>query len=77
MPEPRYAPDISLPPYSYVPGHDLPHPVNYPKAIFLYAQAGQVHEPPITPSQFVTLPNDPTSRRRALAALIAGNSQWL
>lgn len=37
MPELRYTPGIELPPYSYVPGHDLPHSVNdlaghlYPK----------------------------------------------
>jgi len=76
MPEPRYAPDISLPPYSYVPGHELPHPVNDP-AGHLYAQASQAHEALIASSQLVTLPTDPTSRRRALAALIAEKSQWL
>jgi len=76
MPEPRYAPDISLPPYSYVSGHELPHPVNDPQG-HLYDQANQAHELPITPSQLAALPSDPVSRRRALAALIADNSQWL
>ena len=76
MPEPRYAPDIPLPPYSYVPGHELPHPANDP-AGHLYAQASQAHEPLIASSQLVTLPSDPISRRRALAALISENSQWL
>ncbi|MFM7034331.1 MAG: hypothetical protein ACKOYJ_03925 [Planctomycetia bacterium] len=36
MAEPRYMPAIELPPYSYVPCHDLPHPVNDP-AGHLYA----------------------------------------
>lgn len=76
MPEPRYAPDISLPPYSYVPGHELPHPVNDPQG-HLYAQASQTHTPLIITSQFATIPSDPSSRRRALAALIAENPQWL
>jgi hypothetical protein len=77
MPEScRYAPDIPLPPYSYVPGHELPHPVNDP-AGHLYAQASQAHAPPITPSQLATLPSDSISRRRALAAIVAVNSQWL
>ena len=76
MPEPRYAPEIPLPPYSYVPGHDVPHPVNDP-AGHLFASLDSAHEPPITCSQLSALPTDPTCRRRALAALIAGNSRWL
>lgn len=76
MPEPRYAPDISLPPYSYVPGHERPHPVNDPGG-HLYAARDSAHELPITPSQLSTLPDDPTSRHRALAAIVAENSQWL
>ena len=43
---PRYAPGIPLPPYSYVPGHDLPHPVNDP-AGHLYAAREPAHELPI------------------------------
>jgi hypothetical protein len=77
MPEPRYAPDIPLPPYSYVPGHEFPHPVNDPAGHLYHAQASQAPEPLITTSQFATLPKDPISRHRALAALIAENSQWL
>lgn len=42
---PPYAPAIPLPPYSYVPGHDLPHPVNDP-AGHLYAVPEQAHELP-------------------------------
>ena len=40
---PRYAPAVELPPYSYVPGHELPHPVNDP-AGHLYAVPEQAHE---------------------------------
>lgn len=45
----RYTPAIELPPYSYVPGHELPHPVNDP-AGHLYADRESLHEhkPPIT-----------------------------
>ncbi len=70
---PRYAPDISLPPYSYVPGHELPHPVNDP-AGHLY---GVPHEPPIPAAELNLLPTEPASRRRALAAMLAANPRWL
>lgn len=73
---PRYAPAISLPPYSYVPGHDLPHPVNDPRG-HLYTQAHQAPEPPISPSVLSTLPTDLASRRYALAATLAADSRWL
>jgi hypothetical protein len=76
MPELRYAPDTPLPPYSYVPGHELPHPVNDPQG-HLYAQASQTHTPLVTTSQLSTLPSDPSSRRHALAAIVAENPQWL
>jgi hypothetical protein len=70
---PRYAPDIELPPYSYVPGHELPHPVNDP-AGHLY---GVPHEPPIPAAELALLPTEPASRRRALAATLAANPRWL
>lgn len=73
MAESRYAPAIPLPPYSYVPGHELPHPVNDP-AGHLY---GVQHEPPITPAELALLPSEPDSCRRALAATLAANSRWL
>jgi hypothetical protein len=76
MPEPRYAPDIPLPPYSYVPGHELPHPVNDPRG-HLYASRESAHEPPITATAIATLPADSKSRRRSLAAMLAANSRWL
>jgi hypothetical protein len=45
MSQPRYAPAIPLPPYSYVPGHGLPHPVNDP-AGHLYGERGSAHDQP-------------------------------
>ena len=69
-PPPRYAPDIPLPPYSYVPGHGLPHPVNDP--------GGHLFNiPKPAPLSLDQLPSDPTSRRRAVAALFATHPDWL
>ena len=76
MSEPRYAPAITLPPYSYVPGHDLPHPVNNP-AGHLDAVRDSAHEPPISAAALADLPTVLHSRRRALAAALADNSRWL
>jgi hypothetical protein len=45
MPESRYAPAIPLPPYSYVSGHGLPHPVNDPAGHLSVARE-QAHELP-------------------------------
>lgn len=42
---PRYAPDIPLPPYAYVPGHDLPHPVTDPRG-HSYATAAEAGATP-------------------------------
>lgn len=72
---PRYAPARDLPPYSYVPGHDLPHPVNDPGGHRRAAQ-DQAHAPPIAPSVLDTLPTEPRARRLALAAMLAANSRW-
>ena len=76
MSEPRYAPAITLPPYSYVPGHDLPHPVNNP-AGHLYAVRDSGHDPPIAAAVLADLPTVLHSRRSALAATLADNSRWL
>ena len=76
MSQPRYAPAIPLPPYSYVPGYDLPHPVNHP-AGHLYAGQDFAHEPPISVAELNSLPNALYSRRRALAAALAENPRWL
>ena len=73
---PHYAPAIPLPPYAYITGQGLPHPVNDPRG-HLYAQKDQLHEPPISPDVLASLPTEPASRRRALAALLAVNSRWL
>jgi predicted metal-dependent hydrolase len=43
----------------------------------LYAARDSAHELPITPAQLSTPPDDPTSRRRALAATLARNARWL
>jgi hypothetical protein len=75
MSEPRYSPAIDLPPYSYVPGHDLPHPVNNP-AGHLYAVRDSVNEPPISATVLADMPTARHSRR-ALAAALAANSRWL
>ena len=76
MSEPRYAPAITLPPYSYVPGHDLPHPVNHP-AGHLSAVRDSAHAPPISVAELAALPISLHSRRRALAAVLADNPRWL
>lgn len=73
---PRYAPAIPLPPYAYIPGHGLPHPVNDPSG-HLYAQNDQVHERPIPFDVLANVPADPVSRRRAIAPLLAADSRWL
>ena len=76
MSEPRYAPAITLPPYSYVPGHAFPHPVNHP-AGHLSAGRESAHEPPISAAELAALPSSLDSRRRALAAALAENPRWL
>ncbi len=65
----RLGPTIPLPPYSYVPGHGLPHPINDPQGHSFNTQ----HPPHVIPE----LPPDRTSRRHALAAFLATNSPWL
>ena len=74
MPDPtsplRYAPVIPLPPYSYVSGHGLPHPVNDPHGHLF-------NSPEPAPRSLDQLPDDPTSRRRAIAALFATHPDWL
>ena len=69
-PPPRYAPDIPLPPYAYVPGHGLPHPVNDPLGHLF-------NSPEPAPLSLDELPDDPASSRRALAALLTADPRWL
>ena len=71
---PRYAPDIALPPYSYIPGHDLPHPVNDPRG----HSFGHASQPtPVAPDVLSQLPTNPASRRRTLAVPFTASSGWL
>jgi hypothetical protein len=58
-----------LPPYSYVPGHDQLHPITNPNGHSFNTQH--------TPLTIPDLPDDPTSRRHTLAALLATSSPWL
>jgi hypothetical protein len=67
---PRDTPDIPLPPYSYVPGHDHPHPVTDPRGHLFNA-------PKPAPLPLDQLPTDPTLRRQAIAALFATHPDWL
>jgi len=69
-PPPRYAPDIPLPPYAYVPGHRLPHPVNDSRGHLLNA-------PKPAPLPLDQLPTDPTLRSQTIAALFATHPDWL
>jgi hypothetical protein len=64
----RRAPTTPLPPYSYVPGHDHPHPITDPNGHSFNARHKEA------PFDF---PTDPTSRHHALAAFLATCSPWL
>jgi len=48
---PRYAPASPLPPYAYVPGHDLPHPVTDPRGHSYAARA--LAAAPASPPQWL------------------------
>jgi hypothetical protein len=71
----RYASAIPLPPYAYLPGQGLPHPLNDPRG-HLYGQNDQPHALPISPDVLASLQAEPTSRRQALAALLNAHSRW-
>jgi hypothetical protein len=49
----RYAPHRSLPPYAYVPGHGLPHPINDPAG---HLHGMQHEELAVVPDSFATDP---------------------
>ena len=74
---PRYAPANLLPPYAYVPGHDLPHPVTDPCGHSYSAVHDQPRGTLNTPATLAHLPADPASRRQTIAALLATDPQWL
>jgi hypothetical protein len=59
---------IPLPPYSYVPGHDHPHPITDPNGHSYNAEHQEAT---------LALSTDPESRRRTLAAFLATNAPWL
>ena len=63
-------PANALPPYSYVPGHDLPHPVNEPRGHSYRAVLDQPRGALNTPTPFARLPADPASRRQTMAATL-------
>jgi uncharacterized protein len=72
---PRYAPANPLPPYAYVPGHDLPHPVTDRRGHAYSVEA----QPPCVPKPLAGLAHlrpDPVSRCRVLAASLAADPQW-
>jgi hypothetical protein len=73
---PRYAPANLLPPYSYVPGHNLPHPVTDPRGHSYDAHA-QARGAPNTPATLGHLPPDPASRRQTITATLAADPLWL
>lgn len=62
----------ALPPYSYVPGHEHPHPVTDPLG-HLY---GRTHAAPIPPETLAQLPSEPASRCQGLPSLLATTPQW-
>jgi hypothetical protein len=72
---PRYAPANPLPPYAYVPGHGLPHPVTDPRG-HAYSVEAQAHCIPQPLAGLAHLPPDPVSRYRVLAATLAADPQW-
>jgi hypothetical protein len=76
MPPTRHAPANPLPPYAYVPGHDLPHPVTDPRG-HSYDAHTQARGAPNTPATLDHLPPHPASRRRVLAATLTADPLWL
>ena len=72
---PRYAPAIPLPPYAYVPGHGLPHPVTDPRG-HSYTARAHARDGANLPATLTRLPPDSASRRRVLAVALAADPQW-
>jgi hypothetical protein len=67
---PAPLPPRPLPPYSYVPGHEHPHPVTDPGG-------HQFDAPRPAVLAFDQLGTEPASRRQAIAALLATHPDWL
>jgi len=68
---PRYAPGKPLPPYAYVPGHDLPHPVTDPRGHSSTARAAPEPSAPCA-----LLRTGSSASRRDLAASLAADDEW-
>ena len=66
----RHAP---LPPYSFVPGHGLPHPVTDPAGHL----RGRERLAPLAADALARLRADPAGRREAITALLAEHPSWL
>ena len=73
---PRYAPANLLPPYAYVPGHELPHPATDPRGHSYSAVHDQPRGALNTPTPFGHVPPDPAFRRQTVAALLAADPLW-
>lgn len=71
---PRYAPDTPLPPYAYVPGHDLPHPVTDPRGHSYAASDRDLSAAKSSTS--VDVATDAESRQ-AMAAGLTADPRWL
>lgn len=74
---PRYAPARPLPPYAYVPGLGLPHPVNDPRGHSYSNAPADAGDALNAAAPFTDLPPDPASRCRVLTVTLAANSDWL
>jgi hypothetical protein len=77
-PPPRHTParGTTLPPYAYVPGHGLPHPVNDPGG-HLHATRAAPHAPHLSPDLLAALDAEPVSGGRALAEALTADPHWL
>lgn len=71
---PRYAPAIPLPPYSYVPGHDHPHPLTDARGHAYHHGRQSGASTAIAIDQ---PPADARSRCRSLATTLTADPQWL
>lgn len=68
---PRYTPARPLPPYAYVPGHGLPHPVTDPRGHSSTARLAP--QPPAAVARF---PTGSAAGHRDLAATLAADDDW-
>jgi len=71
---PRYAPAIPLPPYSYVPGHEHPHPVTDPRG---HSFRHDNRSGAIAPMSGDQLSGHVGVGYRGRAEVLAADPQWL